>query len=215
MDNREIIAQRAAKLLEDGDFVNLGIGIPTLCTAYLPEGADIIFHSENGIVGMGPRPDEEHIDPYIVDAGATAATIIPGGSSCDLAMSFAIMRGGHLNKSIVGALQVDVHGSFASWEIPGKRTYGMGGAMDLAVGAKVLIVAMEHCLKNGKSKILKECTYPLTGKGCVKYIVTELCTFACGKNGLTLIELAPGVTLQQVTDATEAPFDAGKFTAAV
>lgn len=205
MDTRNIIASRAAALLSDGDFVNLGIGIPTLCANYVPEGVRLLYHSENGIVGMGPAPDEAHRDKYIVDAGSSPASIVPGGWSCDLLWSFTLMRGGHLDKAIIGALQVDRFGNFASWEIPGRRTYGMGGAMDLAVGVKTLIVAMEHCQKDGTPKILDCCTYPLTGAGCVKYIITELCTFRCENGQLILTELEEGVSVETVIEKTGAP----------
>ena len=202
MDTRNIIARRAAALLCDGDFVNLGIGIPSLCSNYVPEGIHLLYHSENGIVGMGPHPDEAHRDKYIVDAGSDPVSIIPGGWSCDILWSFTLMRGGHLDKSIVGALQADRHGNFASWEIPGKRTYGMGGAMDLAVGVKTLILAMEHCRRDGSPKILDQCTYPLTAMGCVKYLVTELCTFRNENDQLILTELAPGVSVETVLAKT-------------
>ena len=202
MDTRNIIARRAAALLCDGDFVNLGIGIPSLCSNYVPEGMHLLYHSENGIVGMGPHPDEAHRDKYIVDAGSDPVSIIPGGWSCDILWSFTLMRGGHLDKSIVGALQADRHGNFASWEIPGKRTYGMGGAMDLAIGVKTLILAMEHCRRDGSPKILDQCTYPLTAMGCVKYIVTELCTFRIENDQLILTELAPGVSVETVLAKT-------------
>ncbi len=202
MDTRNLIASRAARLLSDGDFVNLGIGIPSLCADYVPEGVHLLYHSENGIVGMGPRPDEAHKDKYVVDAGSDPASIVPGGWSCDILWSFTLMRGGHLDKSIVGALQADRHGNFASWEIPGKRTYGMGGAMDLAVGVKTLILAMEHCQKDGSPKIVEQCTFPLTAAGCAKYIVTELCMFKIENEQLILIELAPDVSVETVLAKT-------------
>lgn len=205
MDVRNTIAKRAAALLHDGDLVNLGIGIPTLCTSYLPPDVSVMLHSENGIIGMTAVPQGQEPDRYIVDAGSSPAAIVPGGACFDIGLSFAIMRGGHLDRSIVGALQADVTGSFASWEIHGKRTYGMGGAMDLAVGAKELIVAMEHRTRRGEPRILERCTFPLTGRGCVKYIVTELCTLKCEAGKLFLVELAEGVSTVDVLNATAAP----------
>lgn len=202
MDIRNTIARRAAKLLGEGEFVNLGIGIPTLCANYIPEGTRVLFHSENGIVGMGPAPSPADEDPDIVDAGSSPASIVTGGFSCDLGMSFALMRGGHLDKAIIGALQVDRHGNFASWDIPGKRTYGMGGAMDLAVGAKTLVIAMEHTQRDGTPKILDMCEYPLTAAGRARYIVTELCTFLCENDVLTVIDIENGVTKQEIADRT-------------
>ena len=211
LDVRSIIAQRAAKLLADGDLVNLGIGIPTLCTKYLPPQVHITLHSENGIIGMMAIPKGQPVDKHVVDAGSAPVSVVPGGFCCDIGFSFAIMRGGHLDKSIIGALQVDVTGSFASWEIPGKRTYGMGGAMDLAVGAKELIVAMEHKAKNGAPRILEQCTFPLTGRNCVKYIVTEMCTLKCESGRLLLVDLAKGVSVADVLSSTAATIDLGTF----
>ena len=205
MDVRNTIAKRAAALLRDGDLVNLGIGIPTLCTSYLPPDVRVMLHSENGIIGMAAVPQGQEPDKYTVDAGSSPAAVLPGGACFDIGLSFAIMRGGHLDRSIVVALQADVTGSFASWEIPGKRTYGMGGAMDLAVGAKELIVAMEHRTRGGAPRILEKCTFPLTGRECVKYIVTELCTFKCEAGRLYLPELADGVSTGDVLNATAAP----------
>jgi len=204
MEKKEHIAWRAAQFLKDGEFVNLGIGIPTLCANFVPEGVSVILHSENGIVGMGPRPDKEHEDNHIVDAGSNLSSILPGGFCCDLCTSFALMRGGHLDRSILGALQVDRHGSFASWKIPGKMTYGVGGAMDLAAGVRWLAVAMDHCTKDGSPKILDECTYPITAKNCLDYIITDLCVLRCEDDALVLEELAPGVALETVLSKTAA-----------
>lgn len=204
MDAKEIIAKRTALELKDGDLVNLGIGIPTLVADYIPAGIHVWLHSENGFVGLGPA--KEPIDPDVVNAGAKPASVIPGGAMFDSAMSFAIVRGGHLAMTVLGALEVDQQGNLANWMVPGKLVPGMGGAMDLVVGAKKVIVAMEHTAKDGSPKILKACTLPLTGKGVVNMIITNLAVFQLTPDGLVLSELAPGMSVEQIRAVTEADF---------
>ncbi|WP_312335650.1 3-oxoacid CoA-transferase subunit B [Anaerospora hongkongensis] len=204
MDAKEIIARRVAMELKDGDLVNLGIGIPTLVTDYIPQGITVTLHSENGFVGLGP--DNGLADPDVVNAGGKPASVAPGGAMFDSLMSFAIVRGGHLTMTVLGALEVDQYGSLANWMVPGKIVPGMGGAMDLVAGAKRVIVAMEHTAKDGTPKILPQCTLPLTGKGVVDMIVTNLAVFHFTTNGLVLSELAPGVTAEQIAACTTAEF---------
>ncbi|HEY8362920.1 MAG TPA: CoA transferase subunit B [Tissierellaceae bacterium] len=203
MDKKEFIARRVAKELKDGDVVNLGIGLPTLVANYVPEGINVYFQSENGFIGLGPAPEEGKEDPYIVNAGAQYVTIIPGGAFFDSATSFAIIRGGHVDITVLGALQVDEKGNLANWMIPGKLVPGMGGAMDLVTGAKKVIVAMEHTVK-GSPKILKECTLPLTAKGEVDLIITEMGVIEVTDKGLVLKEINPEYTVEEVQAATEA-----------
>lgn len=204
MDAKEIIARRVAMELKDGDLVNLGIGIPTLVTDYIPQGITVTLHSENGFVGLGP--DNGLADPDVVNAGGKPASVAPGGAMFDSLMSFAIVRGGHLTMTVLGALEVDQYGNLANWMVPGKIVPGMGGAMDLVAGAKRVIVAMEHTAKDGTPKILPQCTLPLTGKGVVDMIVTNLAVFHFTTNGLVLSELAPGVTAEQIAACTTAEF---------
>lgn len=204
MDAKEIIARRVAMELKDGDLVNLGIGIPTLVTDYLPQGITVTLHSENGFVGLGP--DNGPADPDVVNAGGKPASVAPGGAMFDSLMSFAIVRGGHLTMTVLGALEVDQHGNLANWMVPGKILPGMGGAMDLVSGAKRVIVAMEHTAKDGSAKILKQCTLPLTGKAVVDMIVSNLAVFHFSGGRLILSELAPGATVEQVISNTEADF---------
>lgn len=203
---RERIAARCAKFFKDGDFVNLGIGIPLLCVNYLPEGVDIWLESEIGIVGTGPMPPREKWDIDVTDAGGQPASIVLGGCVVPHDKSFGFIRGGHIDAAVLGTLQVDQEGNIANWIIPGKLVPGMGGAMDLCAGVKRIIVATEHCDKNGAPKILKRCTLPLTGVKCVTDIVTERCTFAVTPQGLLLKELAPGYTVEDIRRCTGADF---------
>ena len=200
---REVIAKRAAKELHDGDVVNLGIGIPTLIPNYLPEGVTVTLQTENGAMGMGPTPEEGKEDKNLINAGGGAITLLPGACTFDSATSFAIIRGGHVNVSFLGALQVDEKGNLANWIIPGKMAPGMGGAMDLVVGAKRVILTMEHTQK-GAPKILKECTLPLTAAGQVNMIITEMGVMDITPEGIVLRELHPEFTVEDVQAATEA-----------
>ncbi|MDR1646469.1 MAG: 3-oxoacid CoA-transferase subunit B [Zoogloeaceae bacterium] len=207
MDKKEFIARRIALELNDGDVVNLGIGLPTLVANFLPAGVHLMLQSENGFVGIGPVPDEITPigQPRTVNAGGAPCSIIPGGATFDTSISFALMRGGHLDACVLGGLQVDENADLANWMVPGKNVPGMGGAMDLAVGARQVIVAMEHTAK-GEKKILKKCNLPLTAKGRVSTLVTELALFRFHDGKLTLEEIASGVTLDEIKDATEAAF---------
>lgn len=204
-DIKHQIARRAALEVKRGDIVNLGIGLPTLVAEYLPDNLGIQLQSENGYLGLGPKPITAREDLNITNAGGQPATILPGGSFFDSAMSFGMIRGGHLDTTILGALEVDESGSIASWIIPGKLVPGMGGAMDLLVGAKKVIVVMEHTNK-GTPKIRKRCSLPLTAIGCVTKIITEMCVMECRDGRLILTELSDGYTLEQVREATEAEF---------
>lgn len=204
MEAKELIATRVGREFQDGDLVNLGIGIPTLVADYLPEGVKVILQSENGFVGLGAAANGE-ADPDLINAGGKPVTINPGGAFFDSATSFGIIRGGHLAATVLGALQVDEEGNLANWMVPGKMVPGMGGAMDLVAGAKRVIIAMEHTAK-GAAKILKKCNLPLTAVKEVDMIVTELCVMVRDEAGLLLTELAPGVKLEDVKAATEADF---------
>lgn len=204
MDFKTLIAKRVAKEFKDGDVVNLGIGIPTLAADHIPPTVHVMLQSENGFVGLAPLTGEE--DPDLVNAGGKAVSILPGGAVFDSAMSFAIIRGGHVAATVLGALEVDQEGNLANWMVPGKMVPGMGGAMDLVVGAKKVIVAMEHTAKGGAAKILKKCTLPLTARNEVDLIITNLCVFEVSKNGLLLKEVAPDVTVDQVRESTDADF---------
>ena len=203
LDAKVIIAKRVAQELKDGDVVNLGIGLPTLVANYIPEEIDVTFQSENGFLGLGPAPAEDKIDMELVNAGGQPVTILPGGCYFDSCTSFGIIRGGHVDATVLGALQVDDKGNLANWKIPGKMVPGMGGAMDLVVGAKNVIVAMQHTQK-GAHKILSECTLPLTAKEQVNLIITEMAVIEITKNGLVLKELGPEATVEEVVAATGA-----------
>ncbi len=202
---RQQMAQRVARELRDGDYVNLGIGIPTLVANYIPDGISVMLQSENGLLGMGRFPTEQELDADLINAGKQTVTAVPGAAIFSSSESFAMIRGGHVDLTVLGAMEVDVHGNIASWMVPGKLVKGMGGSMDLVAGADNIIVTLTHCAKDGSPKLLADCTLPLTGAGCIRRVLTDLAYLEIEDGRFVLRERAPGVTVEEIAERTGGP----------